>query len=109
MANKWNIPDWLEQKLIKSQKTCAFCRVEMKDYSHTKGTPGDKATWEHLDNDEKNISQANIVRCCSACNSSKGAKPLSRWLESDYCKEKSISRTSITNRQVLVFLQKNCP
>lgn len=95
MANSWNIPDELEEKVRQRDKLCVYCRVEMKVHRHAKGTPRDKATFEHIDNDEFNISEGNITLCCAACNSSKGAKRLVDWLESEYCKEKNISKETV--------------
>ena len=88
--NKWGIPAWLEEKVKKRDKLCVYCGIEMKDYLHVKGTPKDKATWEHIDNDENNKSELNVVRCCASCNSSKGTKKLTDWLESPYFKKKKI-------------------
>jgi len=95
--NAWKIPAWLEEKVKKRDKLCVYCHVPMKEYLHRKGTPIGKATWEHVDNDEGNISESNIVRCCSSCNKSKGAKKLSDWLESPYCKRNKINKKTIAN------------
>jgi len=96
MANNYDIPDWLEEKIRKRDVYCVYCHVKMKNYSHAKGTPGDKATFEHIDNDGP-PSEWNIAMCCAACNSSKGVKKLSDWLTSPYCKSKSISRETVAN------------
>jgi hypothetical protein len=53
------------------------------------------ATWEHIVNDARMISRENIARCCVACNSSKGTKRLSDWLESEYCRKRGITRDSV--------------
>ena len=86
MSNKWNIPDWLEEKVKKRDKFCIYCDIKMKEYPHTKGTPNDKATWEHFDNNEHNIKEWNLALCCGSCNSSKGAKSVRGYIE--YCKER---------------------
>lgn len=39
-----------------------------------------------------------------ACNSSKGAKRLSEWLESDYCKKKQIDRNTVA-RTIRAYLK----
>jgi uncharacterized Fe-S cluster protein YjdI len=95
LSNKWNIPQWLEKEVRERDKNCVYCHIELKEYPRTKGTPGDKATWEHIDNDDTNISKQNIVRCCHSCNASKGAKKLSNWLESPYCKKRNINQETI--------------
>jgi hypothetical protein len=53
------------------------------------------ATWEHIVNDARIVNRENIARCCSACNSSKGIKKLSDWLESAYCGRRGITRDTI--------------
>jgi hypothetical protein len=53
------------------------------------------ATWEHIVNDARIVNRENIARCCSACNSSKGIKKLSDWLESAYCGRRGITRDTV--------------
>src|ERR1017187_9657636 len=96
MSNNWNIPDWLEKKVKDRDKLCVYCRVKMKEYSRAKGTPGDKATFEHIDNDGS-PTEGNIAMCCASCNSSKGVKKLLDWFDSSYCKEKNINRKTVAN------------
>lgn len=105
MANIWGIPDWLENKVRARDKRCVYCHVEMKEYPHTKGTPGDKATFEHIDNDGQPVEE-NIAMCCSSCNSSKLAKKLMDWLDSPYCKGKNITRENVAGI-VKRYIEKN--
>ena len=60
-----------------------------------RGVPRNKATWEHIDNDDLR-SETNIVRCCGACNTSKGAKKLAEWFESEYCRKRNISEKTVS-------------
>ena len=53
------------------------------------------ATWEHIVNDASIVSRENIARCCFACNSSKGTKKLSDWMQSSYCQERGISKETV--------------
>ena len=111
MATRWKIHKELEDKLRREIKHCVYCRKSMKEYPHRKGTPNDKATWEHIDNSRWRatslaVQKANVVRCCGACNRSKGDKKLAEWLDSEYCKENGIKRSRIKNRQVLGYLAK---
>jgi hypothetical protein len=55
------------------------------------------ATWEHIINDAKIITRENIARCCVACNSSKGTKPLDDWMESTYCKKHGINKETVAD------------
>ncbi len=91
MSNNWNIPIELENKVRKRDKSCVYCHVKFKP------TPKAKATWEHIINNAKNISEENIALCCASCNASKGAKKLSEWLaNSEYCKKKGINKGNIS-------------
>jgi hypothetical protein len=90
MTNNYNIPDWLEKKVKIRDQFCVYCQVKLKEYPHTKGTPSDKATFEHIDNDGP-PSEENIALCCASCNSSKGVKKLKDWLNSPYCRDKNIN------------------
>ncbi len=98
MANNWNIPDWLEKKIINRDKRCVYCRVVFKR-NHR-----DRATWEHIDNDEHNICERNIALCCNSCNASKGSKKLYDWLISPYCR-----RNKINKKSVAVIIKKHMP
>lgn len=90
--NNWNIPDWLEKEVKDRDKNCIYCRIE---FGESEETGKAKATWEHIVNNAKIINLENIARCCVACNSSKGSKKLSDWLESDYCKKRGITKDSV--------------
>jgi hypothetical protein len=93
--NSWNIPDWLEDKIRRRDKLCIYCHIKMKSYPRARGVPRNKATWEHIDNDDMR-SETNIAICCGACNTSKGAKTLSEWFESEYCNKKNINEKTVS-------------
>ena len=101
--NRWNIPDWLEREITERDTRCVYCRAEFGSSKHSKKTI---ATWEHIVNDERVVNRENIARCCFACNSSKGTKNLSDWLESDYCRKRGITRDTVAEviKQALVIL-----
>ena len=92
--NRWSIAPHLEQKIRKRDKRCVYCSVALKAYPRAKGVPRNKATVEHIDNDDLD-SPANVVMCCGGCNSSKGAKSLSLWFLSEYCHRKKISEKTV--------------
>jgi len=92
MANNWNIPAWLEKEVRERDKKCVYCGVEFTPAKVSKKTC---ASWEHIINDAKIITRENIVLCCCGCNSSKGQKQLSVWLETKYCKERGITPDSV--------------
>jgi len=99
--NRWNITDWLEKEVADRDKNCVYCRVEFGSSKETKMT---MPTWEHIVNDARIVTRENIVRCCFSCNSSKGTKRLSDWLESDYCKKRGITKNTVAEviRRALV-------
>ncbi len=88
--NKWNIPSHLEKLIRLRDKDCVYCHARFDKNSYKK-----RATWEHIDNNAKNISETNIFLCCSSCNSSKGIKTFMKWLDTEYCKKKRISKESV--------------
>ncbi|MFH1459142.1 MAG: HNH endonuclease [Candidatus Omnitrophota bacterium] len=92
--NNWNIPEWLEKKITKRDKFCIYCGVRFGTSKESKKT---QASWEHIINDAKIITKDNIARCCVACNSSKGTKKLSGWINSKYCIEKGINKNTVAD------------
>jgi 5-methylcytosine-specific restriction endonuclease McrA len=93
----WNIPAGYEAKIRKRDKRCVYCHVKMKPHPKRRGVPSDKATWEHINNNDVNPNHLiNIVICCGRCNSSKGAKKLQKWFESDYCKQNKINQKTVS-------------
>jgi hypothetical protein len=90
--NRWNIPDSLEREVRDRDQRCVYCGGEF-------GSSGQRtksmATWEHIVNDARIVNSDNIVRCCVACNASKGTKRLSDWLESEYCRKRGITRDTV--------------
>ncbi len=92
MVNRWNIPDWLEREVIERDKSCVYCGIVFVSSSETRKT---KPSWEHIINDARIVNRENIVRSGVSCNASKGAKDLSIWLESNYCKKRGISKDTV--------------
>jgi hypothetical protein len=90
--NRWKNPEWLEREVIARDRCCIYCRVTFEPIEKSRGF---RPTWEHIVNDAKIITRRNIARCCASCNASKGAKKLSDWLTSDYCKQRRITRSSV--------------
>jgi len=92
MANNWNIPAWLEKEVRERDTACVYCGVLfVSSNTSIKSAP----SWEHIINDAKIITRENIALCCRGCNSSKGQKQLSVWLQSNYCRERGISKDSV--------------
>jgi hypothetical protein len=92
-VNRWNIPEVLERHVRERDKRCIYCQL---DFSLPAVSRGARPSWEHIVNDERIITPANIALCCISCNASKGAKLLHVWLTSKYCARKGITPKSIS-------------
>ena len=92
MANKWNIPSWLEDEIRERDQKCVYCGVSFTSAKVSKKTT---ASWEHIINDAKIITLENIALCCCGCNASKGAKLLSEWLQTTYCADRNINEDTV--------------
>ncbi|OGK22025.1 hypothetical protein A3C23_02990 [Candidatus Roizmanbacteria bacterium RIFCSPHIGHO2_02_FULL_37_13b] len=90
--NKWNIPSNLEDKIRDRDKFCVYCHSEFNRNSYTK-----RATWEHIDNNAKNISETNIALCCASCNASKGTKKILSWFNAPFCRKNKINMESVAD------------
>lgn len=93
--NRWGIPKLLEDEIKARDKVCVYCGVRLIDVIYSGSCRNAKATWEHIINDARIVTIDNIARCCAACNSSKGTKSLTDWIESPYCKRKGINRGTV--------------
>lgn len=94
--NIWSIPDWLEREVRERDKACVYCGIQMIAEMPPRGPRKGVATWEHIINDARIVSRENIARCCVACNSSKGAKKLSDWIQSSYCEERGVNKDTVS-------------
>jgi len=95
--NRWGIPAWLESEVRERDKNCVYCRVPMLPSLPANGSRRSVATWEHIINDANIVTRENIARCCASCNSSKGTKKVSVWIESSYCKRRGITRATVAD------------
>ncbi len=93
--NRWGIPACLEDEVRARDKSCVYCGVQMIEKMPQGGSRRTVATWEHIINDASIITRENIARCCAACNSSKGTKKLSDWIQSSYCKKHGINKETV--------------
>jgi hypothetical protein len=93
--NRWGIPKWLEEEVSARDNTCIYCRVKFLNVVPRNDSRKAMATWEHIINDASIKTLENIALCCAACNSSKGTKKLSDWINSDYCNKKGIKKSTV--------------
>ncbi len=94
MADSWNIPDWLEKEVREREQVCVYCRNEFTPHAVSVKS---SSSWEHIVNDATIITRENIALCCRGCNSSKGQKQLSVWLQSKYCTERGVTPESVAS------------
>lgn len=92
MANRWGIPEEVEKVVRQRDRLCVYCGVE---FSTENNLRANNPTWEHIVNDIRINGVDNIALCCVSCNASKGAKLIYDWLESDYCKAKGITFSTV--------------
>ena len=100
MANGFAIPRDVETRLRARFKTCAYCGGRMKAHLGVVGTPGDKATIEHLNRRgpfhwADGLKEEELVICCGRCNSSRGRKRLVGWFASEYCRTRGITAKTV--------------
>jgi hypothetical protein len=89
--NRWKIPEGLELEVRARDRNCIYC-----GFAFDRGEKrGHKPSWEHIVNDASIVTRENIALCCISCNASKGAKLLSVWLHSPYCRARGISRDAL--------------
>ena len=72
-------------------RACVYCGTLFA----TANARRDRPSWEHIVNDARIVTRENIVLCCISCNASKGARALTSWLESKYCRQRGITAASV--------------
>ncbi|SNY97180.1 hypothetical protein SAMN04488142_1757 [Halomonas sp. hl-4] len=92
MANSWGIPPDLEREVRERDKACVYCGNE---FLSPKESAKASASWEHIINNASINTRENICLCCRGCNSSKGQRKLSVWLQTNYCKERGITPETV--------------
>jgi hypothetical protein len=90
-VNRWKIPQALEAEIRARDQACIYCGGIFAAASKR----GERMSWEHIINDEALVNRENIALCCISCNSSKGTKELSAWLETMYCRNRGIHPSTI--------------
>jgi hypothetical protein len=93
--NRWGIPNWLEDEVKARDKSCVYCGVRLVEQMPPRGPRKTAATWKHIINDARKVARENISRCCVACNSSRGTKKLSDWMQSSYCQKRGLSKETV--------------
>jgi hypothetical protein len=102
VANRWQIPEQVAARLRKRFAVCAYCGRPMKAHKGVRGTPGDKATFEHLNRKgpfywSQGLQEEDIVIACARCNASRGTRRLAEWFASPYCIQQAINERTVAN------------
>ena len=99
MFNRFGIPKNELRKIRERDKKCVYCHKLMV-YPFDSKNQKDSATIEHLNFDgpfywKEGLQIEDVVICCGECNSSRGAKRLSEWFKTKYCKSKNINKNTV--------------
>ena len=92
LRNRWRIPITVASEVASRDLLCVYCRGV---FSTQSGLYSRRASWEHIVNDLEMVTLENIAVSCVGCNASKGRKSLSVWLESPYCRSRSIGARTL--------------
>jgi len=106
--NKFGIPDVLSE-IRARDKACVYCRKTLI-YPYQTKSSADCETIEHLNCDgpfywSDGLQAHDIAFCCGSCNSSRGAKKLDAWFETQHCIDRNISVNSVA-APVTAYLQR---
>jgi hypothetical protein len=92
-ATKYDIPGRVVKYVTQRDKCCVYCKLRFR--IATRGR-SNLASWEHMDEYSLRHPKVwNITLCCGSCNASRGQKRLMEWFDSDYCKEKKITKQTV--------------
>ena len=100
MANKWNIPDWLEEEVKRRDKRCVYCGVEFTPASVSKKT---SASWEHIINEEGRPAEKISLCAVVDVTQAKAGKTLGLagigllQAQGDYSRKRSPNNSKITS------------
>jgi hypothetical protein len=92
-AKKYRIPPRIVRHVARRDKSCVYCGFKFRI-----GTRSRKnlASCEHMYAITiRSLTVRNIALCCVGCNASRGQKGLAEWFDSEYCKDKKISRQTV--------------
>ncbi len=114
MSNKYGLPEEDLRKIRARDIKCVYCHKAMQEYRHTKGTPNDKATIEHLNKDgpfywNKSVKfdPSVVAICCGRCNKSRGKRDLLDWFKTKYCTNsaKAINEKTVAEEPVKEYIR----
>jgi len=110
MANKYGIPEIVENEIRRRDKTCAYCHKRML-YPYASHKPGNSATIEHFREKgpfywDEDLKKEDLAICCGCCNASRGRKKLLAWFKTPYCLNGGINEKTVS-LPVKKYINKN--
>lgn len=110
MANSYGIPAYIEAEIRKRNKRCVYCHKPMI-YPWLSSNRKDSATIDHLDHKppfryRPGQTKEDFAICCGSCNSSRGKKKLSVWLDEEFNKKDGKIRAKTIAPVIKKYLDK---
>jgi hypothetical protein len=93
-SNAYGLPDAELETIRARDQACVYCHTVMTPYGSESPSTG-WATIEHMNHLPPWDDPTTVAICCSACNSSRGAKLLPDWFETDYCRSRGIDESTV--------------
>jgi hypothetical protein len=79
MANRWNIPQWLELEILTRDKHCVYCGVR---FWVLHAPRQEQASWEHIVNDARIMTrEINALRFARHAGGAASGGSSQRWLQ----------------------------
>ena len=95
MSNIYGLPEEKLEQVRRRDTKCVYCHKEMVT-PHPDKSYRDWATIEHLNHLPPWDNPNTIAICCGSCNSSRRNKTILDWFKSNYCIERNISVSTVT-------------
>lgn len=96
MKNKYGLPEDRLEEIRLRDDLCIYCNKSMTSPKNG-GFSGNWATIEHLNHLPPWDNPDTVAMCCKSCNSSRGAKLITDWFETDYCIAKNINTNTVSS------------
>lgn len=94
MPNKYGLSEDKLKDIRARDTDCVYCHKKMIEPNPI-GWRGDWATIEHLNFLPPWNNAETVAICCGSCNSSRGAKNITDWFKTGYCREKNINAETV--------------
>jgi hypothetical protein len=96
MKNNYGLPKIELQKIFERDSVCVYCKKVMKSHI-INNLRSDWFTIEHLNYVAPWNNPDTVTICCWSCNSSRGNKKIRDWFKTQYCLNKNINYSTVSN------------